>query len=562
MSIILAVLIQILTLPILCHGSDIDEALVMPRIPPDAGSLIYTFLDQLPEWIPTEDVMHYFQRCRAYCYLYSGYRMASSGGLISRQERVVQWCQIQSFKYKAFKLMKNAQSGINVDFHVLNQLSLDWIKHNRLRFVVNAFDQIDTNIIKQLQNLSQKLSPIELSEFELIIVGSQSSLSIHDPEIFQNLGWKVTLLVEERVTIVADRFEGSHDVNLRIIANAKSRKAHWSLQSAIDQHQLSDLMKVDFELHLIVTAQVMQSILEGGDIHFSQMDLLKSVRQIELIFGIQSLTQQQLALFSSKMEQIFRLFEQEAYDGQVTYLVRFDVGIIRMDFQYPHAVLLLKIASSVKSTINVKFLHDQQFSNTQFVPSYICLIALGKLEPFQFVSPFSILQSPWDITKLASELANLPNLLQEHQGNLRLIEDFKLVIKANFVEFKQFLVLLQSIVHGPFKRVELVILKDQLWDFLMKCDYSEAIYQNLDIPDYFELLALSYVSIGQDGTNTMKQSVLLIGDANHAWFLQSEILSLPNVIPEAVDKATMEMAQTSVGDRLTMSFPIVDLIKD
>ncbi|KAI3631495.1 hypothetical protein MIR68_010378 [Amoeboaphelidium protococcarum] len=419
MRLILDVLIQVLTLPFICHGSDIDEALVMPRIPPDAGSLIYSFLDQLPEWIPTQEAMHYF--------------------------------------------------------------------HN---FV---------------GHIAISILGIECHRVVALFPGKSTCSSIRDPEIFQNFGWKITLLLEERVNIVAERIEGSDDVILRVMANAQARNAQESLQSAIDQHQLSGLMKVGFELHLIVTAIVMQSILEGGNIHFSQMDLLKSVRQIELIFGIQSLTQQQYALFSGKMEQVFRLFEQEAYAGQITYLVRFDVGI-----------------------------------------------TLGKLEPLQFVSPFSILQSPWDITKLASELVNVPTLLQEHQGHLRLIEDFKLVIKANFVEFKQFVVLLQSIVRGPFKRVELWIIKYQLWDFLIKCDYSEAI-QQLDISDYFELLALSYVSAGQDGTNTIKQSVLLIGDAKDAWFLQSEILRLPNGILEAVDKATIdeELPQSGFDQRLS-----------
>ncbi|KAI3652677.1 hypothetical protein MP228_002102 [Amoeboaphelidium protococcarum] len=552
MTLILAILIQIIALSFICNGADIEEGpALIPRIPTDVGNRIYSLLDhhdQQPEWRPTEDVMHYFQRSMAYCNQYSQYRMASSGGLIPKLNNIIKWCRVSSFKYKALKLMINAQRA-HTEFHVLNRLILDWIQHNRLRYVIRVNDQVDANLLEQLKILQKVLPEVELAEFELRIVGSLESLALRDPREFSVAGWKTTIVVQQYFMLDAVRIENSDDVNLLIKVDDQSQDMIQRLQSAIDNRQLQNMIEVGFELYLTASEFAMHQILQSSDIQCSQLDLVKSIRQIELIFGIQSLTQQQYALFSRKMGQIFNLFEQEAYDGQITYLVGFNVGKNGMSLHLPHAINLLEAASSVKPTINVQYLPGELISNTYLVPSYIWLVALGKLQPLSFVSPLSILWSSQDITMFASALARVPTMLEEHQIHPNLCQDFKILVMVNQLRVKQLIDLLKSILLGPFKRVELIIEKEGLWQQLMELNLSEMI-QELDIPNHFELLALSYVPYANVGTPVVKQSVLLVGDVNHAWFLQSEILALPNGIPEAVDDASPEMSQTDIGESL------------
>ncbi|KAI3631496.1 hypothetical protein MIR68_010379 [Amoeboaphelidium protococcarum] len=558
MTLILAILIKVIALSFICNCFETEEGpAVMPRIPTDVGNRIYSLLDhhdQQPQWRPTEDVMHYFQRSMAFCNQYSQYRLASSGALIPKLNNVIKWCRVSSFKYKALKLMINAQRAHN-DFHVLNRLILDWIQHNRLRYVIRANDQIDANLLEQLNILSQVLPEAELDEFELRIVGSQESLAFRDPREFSGVRWKTTIVVQQYFVLDAVRIENSDDVNLRIMADDQSQDKVQRLRSAIDNFHLQNMMEVGFELYLTASEFAIHRILQSTDIQCSQMDLLKSIRQIELIFGFQSLIQQQHALFSGKMEKIIGLFEQEAYGGQITYLVGFNVGKNGIHLHQPYATNLLEAASSVTPTINVQFLPGERISNNQLVPSYICLIALGKLQPLSFVSPFSILQSSQDIAMFASVLASVPTMLEERQRHPHLIQDFKIFVMVNYVHVEQLMTLLKSILLGPFKRVELIIEKVGLWQQLMESNLSEMV-QELNTPNHFELLALSYVPYANVGTPIVKQSVLLIGNAKHAWFLQSEILSLPNGIPETVDEASPVMLKTNVYESVREDLPM------
>ncbi|KAI3645256.1 hypothetical protein MP228_011420 [Amoeboaphelidium protococcarum] len=519
-----------------------------PQSPPNAGGLVQSFVGR-PEWEPTEDAMHYFQRVKVYCDQYQGHRLVSPRFHIPQQNDVVDWCRVQSFKYKAlqlsfkfkyktFKLDLNYYID-NCDYQWLNENPLNWVKYNRLRYTTIDRD-LDSNFVRELQMLSQTLSEAELSQFELAIVGE--GLSYRDPKEFLVQGWRITLvMVFSNLMLGVKRMEGHRDVQLYIDDRSNSQEAVKRLQSSIEQGQLSTTMKADRELHLGTDPNLMGSFFGFGNFDFSLMESVKYVRLIELGFRDQRFDQE---LFVNKVKQFFGFFEANAAEGQIKYKIGVTSNMAENQIYVPQ--VLLEAASSVTPTINVQFFSGEQRSRTQLVSSYMYLIALGESQPFSFVSPFSIF-SPQDITMFASAVARVPTMLEEHQRHPHLIQDFKIVVGVNQLHVKYFMDLLRSILLGPFRRVELIILYELLWQQLMELNLSEMV-EELNIPNHFELLALSYVSRAKVVTPIAKQSVLLIGDAKDAWFLQSKILSLPTGIPEAVDEASSLFSQTDIGE--------------
>ncbi|KAI3634723.1 hypothetical protein MIR68_007104 [Amoeboaphelidium protococcarum] len=556
MILIQTILIQILALTFVCNGAGPDLNQEFPQIPPNVGNLVYSFVDR-PEWEPTEDAMHYFQRVKVYCDQYQGHRLVSPRFYIPPQNDVANWCRVQSFKYKALQLSfkyKYKTFELDLDYYIdncdyqwLNEISLNWVKYNRLRYTIIDRD-LDSNFFRELQMLSQTLPVAELSQFELAIVGSQD-LSFRDPQEFLVDGWRITLvMVFSNLKLGVKRMAEHADVQLYIVDYSNSQQAVKRLQSSIEQRQLSTTMKVDRELHLATDTNLMGSFFGFGNFDFSLMESVKYVRLIELGFRDQRFDQE---LFVNKVKQFFGFFEANAAKGQIKYKIGVTSTISENQIYVPQ--VLLEAASSVTPTINVEFFSGQQISRTQLVYSYMYLIALGKLQPLSFVAPFSIF-SPQDITMFASAVARVPSMLEEHQRHLHLIQDFKIVFGVYQVHVKYLVDLLRSILLGPFRRVELIILFEHLWQQLMELNLSEMV-EELNIPNHFELLALSYVPEAKVGTLIAKQSVLLIGNAKDALFLQSEILKLPNGIPEAIDDASPEMSQTNVDESVRENLP-------
>ncbi|KAI3652665.1 hypothetical protein MP228_002090 [Amoeboaphelidium protococcarum] len=544
MILIQTILIQILALAFVCNGAGPDLNQEFPQIPPNVGNLVYSFVGR-PEWEPTEDAMHYFQRCKVYCDQYQGHRLVSPRFYIPPQNDVANWCRVQSFKYKAFQLILKYLYYHHYYFEWLNELSLNWVKYNRLRYI--TIDEIrDSNFMRELQMLSQTLPVAELSQFELAIVGSKD-LSFRDPQEFLVIGWRITLVMVDRSLKLDVEKSAEHgDVLLYIDDRNNSQDAIEWLQSSIKRRKLSTTMKVDRELQPSTDINLMDSFLEDGNFDFSLMESVKNVRQVHLLINGQSFDLQQQELFVNKVKQFFGFFGDNAAKGQITYFIGFKSENVDFSTSWNVLQVLLEAAQSVTPTIDVQFISQFRDSIIKIVPLQIGLIALGKLQPLSFVSPFS-LRSLEDITMLTSALARVQTILEEHQGHPHLIQDFKILLYIRQLHVELLMALFKSILLGPFKRVELFIEKEGLWQYLMESKLSEMV-QELYAPNHFELLALSYVSMAKAGTPVVKQSVLLIGDAKDAWFLQSKILSLPNGIPEAADEASPLFSQTDIGE--------------
>ncbi|KAI3645272.1 hypothetical protein MP228_011436 [Amoeboaphelidium protococcarum] len=405
---------------------------------------------------------------------------------------------------------------------------------------------LDSVFLKELQSLSQMLPEAELSLFELVIALSQYS-SYRDPKEFLVKGWRITLVMKFLdLKLDVKRMDGHRDVQLYIDDRSNSQEVVEWLQSSIEQHQLSTTMKVDRELQPSTDINLMDSFLEDGNFDFSLMESVKNVRQVHLFFNGQSFDLQQQELFVNKVKQFFGFFGDNAAKGQITYFIGFESDNVDFFTSWNVLQVLLETASSVTPTIDVQFISQYRDSIIKMVPLQIGLIALGKLQPLSFVSPFS-LWSLEDITMFTSALARVPSILEEHQGHPHLIQDFKILVKVDKVPVEQLMALFKSILLGPFQRVELIITKEGLWQYLMELNLSEMV-QELHVPNYFEILALTYQPFALGEIPGVKQSVLLIGDAKDAWFLQSKILSSPNGIPEAADEASSLFSQTDVGE--------------
>ncbi|KAI3647923.1 hypothetical protein MP228_008144 [Amoeboaphelidium protococcarum] len=526
MILFLAILIQILALTFVCSGAGPDLNQDLPQTPPNAGDLVQSFVDR-PEWEPTEDAMHYFQRVKVYCDQYQGHRLESTRFHVPPQYDVVDWCRVQSFKYKAFQLCLKYQYD-NYDFQWLNTISLNWVKYNRLRYTSIEWD-LEASFLKELQMLSQTLPEAELSQFELVIAGSED-LSDRDPKEFLVKGWRITLVMKFLdLKLDVKRMEGHRDVQLYIDDRSNSQKAVKRLQSSIKRRKLSTTMKVDRELKPSTDINLMDSFLEDGNFDFSLMESVKNVRQVHLFFNGQSFDLQQQESFVNKVKQFFGLFAENAAKGQITYFIGFESDSVDFSTSWNVLQVLLETASSVTPTIDVQFISQYRDSMIQMVPLQIGLIALGKLQPLSFVSPFS-LWSLEDITMLTSALTRVLNYsrrtLRTSAPNSRL----------------------QNISQ------ELIITKQGLWQYLMESKLSEMV-QELHVPNYFEILALTYQPFALGEIPGVKQSVLLIGDAKDAWFLQSKIQSSPNGIPEAVDEASSLYSQTDVLESVRQEPP-------